>query len=389
MESRVEAKTEEEGEEEVPEPRAQSHTSGPAGLLGATAVIRLHLDLGADRSNWFIFVGQCVRTQESRSGNEAVFEIREPDLSVTIRSKYVMSAPSVSASGRLPAGFVEQLLQFPPVESSSLGLRVHGALVPAERAASFQKWHGYPVGGEQDKLTELELRRVERNLGQILPEHAWGRAAPRQGRSPGPSGPVVRVQTATARLDRSRSPGTPRFQRRAPTPPPTKGWFEDDDAGIGEADGVAASDEYFDVYIQARQRGLSDQEALQSVAAGFGEDVGRVKLLMKEAVARALEHAEDEEEVKRLKQLIAAWTPLTRARSPLGKRLLILPQSTSRANSQLDPPAEQTPRQGDRLVPTSLVTAEPAVPVQTPLVPAPIAGAAASLLLRPRSPAVL
>ncbi|CAK0812588.1 unnamed protein product, partial [Prorocentrum cordatum] len=349
--------------EAPPVPGCPQPPTQPPMPLGQHFILRarVHWPEGAQ---WMIFRGKAVdavaaSTVADYFDGALALEVADP-AGVTIRFLVkpdgVIRAPSPGPSGRLPAGFIEELLHHAPQGCEELGIGVSATNVPEKVWHKLAAWHGLPVGGRAGPLSEARWRLLKEKVVDLVKWHPEGGVAPSPSFEAQATEADAKLRSHWRRLDRSSSPRPPSGSaRRSSRSPSAEGGRAasseapaSGDSHQGDEGGVMMA-----CYLEEKARGSSDAAAVQSVAAGFGEEAQQVLAGLIRHARYLKQQTNEPEELARLDGHIGSWEvlqqvpsrPQTPEASPNSlQELLKLSPEHHRSQGPPAPTADSAPR---------------------------------------------
>eukprot|EP00959_Pyramimonas_sp_CCMP1952_P308730 6461333-Pyramimonas_sp.AAC.1 len=105
-------------------------------------------------------------------------EVEDPTGTVIrflVKPDGVIRAPAPGPSGRLPAGFIEEMLHHAPLGREELGISVLATNMPEKVWHKLAAWHGLPVGGP---LSEARWQLLREKVAGLVRWHPEGGVAP-------------------------------------------------------------------------------------------------------------------------------------------------------------------------------------------------------------------
>ena len=250
----------------------------------------------ASGAQWIIFL--CARKDSDAACADGLWSgvADGPDgtlIDFTLKIDEIQPHPQLSNAGRLPQGFLEDLLHHTPAGAQEMGIAVVGASLPELVWVKLRPWQGRPVGGKERSLRSWQWQLIKTRGSSIINWHPAG-AASATGEMPTSEKEALDATTKGLdahwkRLDKSASPRAPSkgsqrgsssgaSQRRASPRGSRQGAPASGDSPAHDSDTEmpAQGEAMLSVYLEAAGSGSDDADAVQCVAAGFDEDVSMV-----------------------------------------------------------------------------------------------------------------
>ena len=190
----------------IPMPGASASTDSRTVPHHLLVRVLLHW---SDGPEWTVFCGEAVK---SSPDGQLCVEVKGPGTSIlrlTVPSQSIIPHPPLSPAGRLPEGYLKDLLHYPPAGAQELGIGVVAAEVPKLVWEKLSPWHGVPVGGKEPALSSEQWHQVTDPSSHLVDPHPGGGAAAPVVPEPEVAAVDEKLQKHWKRLDRSGSPRRP------------------------------------------------------------------------------------------------------------------------------------------------------------------------------------
>ncbi|CAK0897477.1 unnamed protein product, partial [Prorocentrum cordatum] len=359
--------------EAPPVPEFPKPPTPPPMPLGRYFIVRAraHWPEGAQ---WMIFRGRAADAAAASAvadylDGAMALEVEDPT-GATIRflakPDGVIRAPAPGPPGRLPAGFIEEMLHHAPLGCEGLGISVSATNVPEKVWHKLAAWHGLPVGGRAGPLSEARWRLLCEKVVSLVRWHPEGGVAPSPNFEARATEADAKLRSHWQRLDRSSSPRPPAgsTRRGSRSPSAEGGRAASSEAPVsGESHQGDDGGDMMACYLDKKARGSSDAAAVQSAAAGFDEEAQQVLASLVRYAQHLKQQATEPEELARLDGHIGSREALQQVPSR--------PQTPEAAPSSLQGllrlPPERHRSQGP---PATLADSAPLFEARPPLSPA-------------------
>eukprot|EP00959_Pyramimonas_sp_CCMP1952_P379200 7943200-Pyramimonas_sp.AAC.1 len=127
-----------------------------------------------------------------------------------LKTAGIERAPVASDQGKLPAGYLEELLHHPPLGAEEMGISVHGTVVGNVLRGKLRPWNGAPAGGKTRRISRPQWAQLRARSDLLVCRHPAGTPGDAQGvPQPLSDGMGAQLKKHWARLDRSSFPNLP------------------------------------------------------------------------------------------------------------------------------------------------------------------------------------
>jgi len=245
-------------------------------------------------------------------------------LEFTLKADEIQPHPKISDAGRLPQGFLEELLHHAPAGAQEMGIAVVGTALPELVWEKLRIWQGRPIGGKLRSLRSWQWNLIRIRGSTIINWHPSGAAS---ATGDLPSGEKEELEATTEglnthwkRLDKSASPRAPSkgsrrdsssgTSQRQPSPRGGrrgKPASEEGGAPDSETEDPTQGEAMLSVYLEAAGHGSDDADAVQCVASGFDEEVSVVLSRLSRYATHLADNATEDSEKEAYQAHALRW----------------------------------------------------------------------------------
>ncbi|CAK0816770.1 unnamed protein product, partial [Prorocentrum cordatum] len=306
--------------EAPPVPEFPKPPTPPPMPLGRHFIVRARVQW-PEGAQWMIFRGRAADAAAASTvadylDGAMALEVEDPTGAIIrflVKPDGVIRAPAPGPSGRLPAGFIEEMLHHAPLGCEELGISVSATNIPEKVWHNLAAWHGLPVGGRAGPLSEARWRLLREKVASLARWHPEGGVAPSPSFEARATEADAKLRSHWQRLDHSSSPRPPAgpARRGSRSPSAEGGLAASSDAPVsGESHQGDDGGDMMACYLEEKARGSSDAAAVQSVAADFDEEAQQVLASLARYAQHLKQQTTEPEELARLDGHIGSWEAL-------------------------------------------------------------------------------